>query len=82
MIPVGQKVELPGSSFLQERKIQGSSMGSNRFRVDMPKYIDFYFQGRLKLDEMVTRTGTLEDINDAFRAMKAGEVARTVLVLN
>jgi S-(hydroxymethyl)glutathione dehydrogenase/alcohol dehydrogenase len=82
MIPVGQNVEIPGSAFLQERKIQGSSMGSNRFRVDMPRYIDFYFQGRLKLDEMVTRTGKLEDINDAFRAMKAGEVARTVLVLD
>jgi S-(hydroxymethyl)glutathione dehydrogenase/alcohol dehydrogenase len=82
MIPVGQNVEIPGSAFLQERKIQGSSMGSNRFRVDMPRYIDFYFQGRLKLDEMVSRTGTLEDINEAFRAMKAGEVARTVLVLD
>jgi len=80
MIPVGQSVELEGRFFLQERKIQGSSMGSNRFRVDMPRYIDLYFQGRLKLDEMITRTGKLEDVNDAFRAMKAGEVARTVLL--
>ena len=79
MIPQGQKVELDGPSFLQEKKIQGSSMGSNRFRVDMPKYIDFYMQDRLKLDEMITRTGTLDDVNEAFRAMKAGEVARTVL---
>ncbi len=79
MIPQGQKIELDGPSFLQEKKIQGSSMGSNRFRVDMPRYIDFYMQGRLKLDEMITRTGTLEDVNEAFRAMKAGEVARTVL---
>jgi S-(hydroxymethyl)glutathione dehydrogenase/alcohol dehydrogenase len=82
MIPVGQNVELEGRFFLQERKIQGSSMGSNRFRVDMPRYIDFYFQGRLKLDEMVSRTGHLEDVNEAFRAMKAGEVARTVLLFN
>ncbi len=82
MIPVGQKVELEGRSFLQERKIQGSAMGSNRFRVDMPRYVDFYFQGRLKLDEMITRTGRLEDVNDAFRAMKAGEVARTVLLFD
>ncbi|MCZ6544170.1 MAG: Zn-dependent alcohol dehydrogenase [Chloroflexi bacterium] len=79
MIPQGEKVELDGSSFLQEKKIQGSSMGSNRFRVDMPRYIDFYMQGRLKLDEMITRTGRLEDVNEAFRAMKAGEVTRTVL---
>ena len=82
MIPVGQKVEIEGRYFLQERKIQGSSMGSNRFRVDMPRYIDFYFQGRLKLDEMITRTGRLEDVNEAFRAMKAGEVARTVLLFD
>ncbi|MFN3973944.1 MAG: Zn-dependent alcohol dehydrogenase [Dehalococcoidia bacterium] len=80
MIPVGQKVELEGRQFLRERKIQGSSMGSNRFRVDIPRYIEFYRQGRLRLDEMVTRRGKLEDVNEAFRAMKAGEVARTVLV--
>jgi S-(hydroxymethyl)glutathione dehydrogenase/alcohol dehydrogenase len=82
MIPVGQKVELDGRSFLAERKIQGSSMGSNRFRVDMPRLIDFYLQGRLRLDEMITRRGVLEDVNDAFRAMKAGEVARTVLLFD
>ena len=82
MIPFGQKIELDGFQFLREKKIQGSSMGSNRFRIDMPRYIDFYRQGRLNLDDMITRRGKLEDINDAFRAMKAGEVARTVLVLD
>ena len=83
MIPVGEKVELDGTlRSCSERKIQGSSMGSNRFRKDMPRYIELYMQGRLKLDEMVSRTGGLDDINEAFRAMKAGEVARTVLQLN
>jgi S-(hydroxymethyl)glutathione dehydrogenase/alcohol dehydrogenase len=82
MIPLGQKIELDGSVFLREKKIQGSSMGSNRFKVDMPHYIDLYLQGRLKLDEMITRRGRLEDVNDAFRAMKAGEVARTVLMFD
>ena len=79
MIPVGQKVEIDGYQFLSEKKLQGSMMGSNRFRVDMPRYIDFYLQGRLKLDEMISKEGRLEDVNEAFRAMKAGEVARTVL---
>src|SRR6202158_5025802 len=78
MIPVGQKVEIDGYMFLTERKLQGSSMGSNRFRIDMPHYIDFYMQGRLNLDDMISRRGKLEDVNEAFRAMKAGEVARTV----
>jgi S-(hydroxymethyl)glutathione dehydrogenase/alcohol dehydrogenase len=82
MIPVGQKVEIDGPSLLSEKKLQGSSMGSNRFRRDMPRYIDFYMQGRLRLDEMVSRTGKLEDVNEAFRAMKAGEVARTVLIVD
>jgi S-(hydroxymethyl)glutathione dehydrogenase/alcohol dehydrogenase len=82
MIPVGQQVELDGYMFLTERKLQGSNMGSNRFRIDMPKYIDFYLQGRLNLDDMISRRGKLEDVNEAFRAMKAGEVARTVLMFN
>jgi S-(hydroxymethyl)glutathione dehydrogenase/alcohol dehydrogenase len=82
MIPVGQKVEIDGYMFLTERKLQGSNMGSNRFRIDMPRYIDFYMQGRLNLDDMISRRGKLEDVNDAFRAMKAGEVARTVLMFN
>jgi S-(hydroxymethyl)glutathione dehydrogenase/alcohol dehydrogenase len=82
MIPVGQKVELEGSMFLREKRIQGCTMGSNRFKVDMPKYVEFYRQGRLRLDEMITRRGRLGDVNDAFRAMKAGEVARTVLMFD
>jgi S-(hydroxymethyl)glutathione dehydrogenase/alcohol dehydrogenase len=52
-------------------------MGGNRFRTDIPRYLEFYRQGRLMLDEMVTRAGGSDDINEAFRAMKAGEVART-----
>ncbi|HZO80809.1 MAG TPA: Zn-dependent alcohol dehydrogenase [Candidatus Binataceae bacterium] len=80
MIPVGQKVEIDGPKLLTERKIQGSMMGSNRFRIDMPRYIDFYLQGRLNLDDMISRRGRLEDVNEAFRVMKAGEVTRTVLM--
>jgi len=55
-------------------------MGSNRFKVDMPRYIDLYLQGRLRLDEMITRRMKLDEVNEAFRAMKAGEVARSVLM--
>ena len=79
-VPQGQKVEIDGPSLLGGKKLQGSSMGSNRFRIDMPAYIDWYLQGKLLLDEMITRRGALEDVNEAFRAMKAGEVARTVLM--
>ncbi len=79
MIPVGTHIELRGSDFLQEKKIQGSSMGSNRFRVDMPRYVDMYLSGKLKLDEMISREITLDQINDAFQALLGGEVARQVI---
>lgn len=80
MIPQGTKIELDGPSFLRERRIQGSSMGSNRFRTDMPRYVEFYRQGRLKLDELVTRRLPLEEVNAAFGYMKEGSVARSVIV--
>ncbi|GIS93983.1 MAG: alcohol dehydrogenase [Dehalococcoidia bacterium] len=82
MIPQGVKIELDGASFLRERRIQGSSMGSNHFRVDMPRYVDFYLQGRLKLDELVSRRLTLEDVNEAFKYMKEGSVARSVMMFD
>jgi S-(hydroxymethyl)glutathione dehydrogenase/alcohol dehydrogenase len=62
-----------------ECRVRTSRTGGNRFRIDIPRYLKLYRQGRLLLDEMVTRRGRLDDINDAFRAMKAEEVARTVL---
>jgi len=82
MIPQGTKIELDGASFLRERKIQGSSMGSNRFRIDMPRYIEFYLQGRLKLDQMVSQRMKLEQVNEAFEDMKEGNVARTVITFS
>lgn len=82
MIPVGTKIELTGSDFLREKKIQGSFMGSNRFRVDMPRFIDFYLQGKLHLDEMISKRIGLEDINTAFEDIKSGSVARSVIVFD
>jgi len=82
MIPVGVKIELMGAAFLQEKRIQGSFMGSNRFRIDMPRFVDFYLAGKLHLDEMVSKRVGLEDINQAFTDMKAGAVARSVIVFD
>jgi S-(hydroxymethyl)glutathione dehydrogenase/alcohol dehydrogenase len=82
MIPVGESLQLPGHAFLTERKIQGSMMGSNRFRVDMPRYIDLYLQGRLKLDELVSARIGLDQVNEGFAAMKRGDVARSVIVFD
>jgi len=67
---------------LRERKIQGSSMGSNRFRVDMPRYVDMYLRGNLMLDEMISHHILLDDINDAFDALLTGEVARQIIMFD
>jgi S-(hydroxymethyl)glutathione dehydrogenase/alcohol dehydrogenase len=82
MISPGVKIELSGVDFLGEKKIQGSFMGSNRFPVDMPRYVDFYMQGRLKLDEMISARLPLERVNEAFDEMKRGSVARSVVVFD
>lgn len=82
MIPVGQSIELPGVSFLGERRIQGSAMGSNRFRVDMPRYIDLYLDGRLKLDELVSARISLDQVNEGFEQMKTGALARSVITFD
>ena len=79
MIPFGQKIELHGFDFLRERKIQGSSMGSNRFRVDMPRLIEFYRQGKLHLDDWISDRIALKDINQGFKNMKDGKVVRSVI---
>jgi S-(hydroxymethyl)glutathione dehydrogenase/alcohol dehydrogenase len=79
MVPFGEKIELHGADFLRERKIQGSSMGSNRFRVDMPRLIELYMQGRLHLDDWISDRIRLEEINAGFRAMKAGKVVRSII---
>ncbi len=82
MIPPGQMVEVHGPDLLSEKKLQGSFMGSNRFRVDMPRFVDFYLQGKLHLDDMISRRIKLKDINDAFKALETGEVARSVIMFN
>ncbi|HSV02371.1 MAG TPA: Zn-dependent alcohol dehydrogenase [Phenylobacterium sp.] len=82
MIPVGQTISLMGAAFLGEKRIQGSLMGSNRFPVDMPRLVDFYLAGKLKLDDMISRRLKLEQVNEAFEEMKTGAVARSVIVFD
>jgi S-(hydroxymethyl)glutathione dehydrogenase/alcohol dehydrogenase len=82
VLPPDAIIEFPWMAIRPECKVQTSRMGSNRFRYDIPTYLEFFRQGRLDLDAMVTKKGRLSDINEAFRAMKAGEVARTVLTFD
>jgi S-(hydroxymethyl)glutathione dehydrogenase/alcohol dehydrogenase len=81
LIGFGQKIEIDALDLLFEKRIQGSQMGSNRFRLDIPRYARQYLAGRLDLDSMVSRTISLDQINDAFAAMGTGELARQVILL-
>jgi S-(hydroxymethyl)glutathione dehydrogenase/alcohol dehydrogenase len=82
MIPFGQKIELHGFDFLRERKIQGSSMGSNHFRVDMPRLVEFYLRGRLHLEDWISAKLKLSEINEGFANMKAGKTLRSVIMFD
>ena len=80
MAPMGSEITVSGPSFLAQKSLLGCIYGSTRPRFDVPRIIDLYMAGKLKLDELVSRTYPLEEINEAFAAMKNGEVARSVIV--
>ena len=81
VVPAGTSVELPGADLvLREKAILGCMMGSNRFRTDMPRYVELYRSGQLRLDEMISARIPLERVNEAFEAMRRGTAARTVVV--
>ena len=83
VVPIQQLVPISAADVtLQEKTITGSYMGSNRFRFDMPKYVDFYLDGRLRLDEMISSRIALDDVNEAFDRMRNGEAARQVIVFD
>jgi S-(hydroxymethyl)glutathione dehydrogenase/alcohol dehydrogenase len=76
-----QEVSLPTMPLvLQEKRLLGTVYGSAQVRRDFPRLIGLVEQGKLDLDHMVSKTIGLDDINDGFRAMQAGEVIRSVIV--
>ncbi len=79
MVPFGVKIELHGYDFLRDRKIQGTSMGGNRFRVDMPRLLSLWKQGRLKLDHLISGRIKLDQVNDGFAALKSAAPVRQLI---
>ena len=79
MIPLGVKIELHGYDFLRDRNLQGTSMGGNRFRVDMPRLLSLWRQGRLKLDHLISGKLKLDQINEGFAALKSGTPVRQLI---
>ncbi len=82
MLPLTEQLTIPnaGLSFLGEKGIVGSYYGSTRQTYDMPWLMELYRQKRLKIDELITRTYKLDQINEAYDALKGGEVNRSVIV--
>lgn len=77
----GVMLEVESANFAGDaQKILGSKMGSIRPQVDIPNLVNLYQQGRLKLDELITKRYKLEDINEAIAAVKRGEALRNVIV--
>jgi S-(hydroxymethyl)glutathione dehydrogenase/alcohol dehydrogenase len=62
------------------REWKGSAFGGARGRTDVPKIVDWYMEGKLNIDDLITHTLKLEDINKGFELMKSGESIRSVVV--
>jgi S-(hydroxymethyl)glutathione dehydrogenase/alcohol dehydrogenase len=82
MVPFGQKIEVDATQLLGGKRIQGSNMGSNRFRIDIPRYVDWYLDGRLELDALVSATMPLTKINEGFATLAGGDVARQLVIFD
>jgi len=63
-----------------EKTLKGTLYGSTRPRIDLPHLIDMSKVGSLMLDELLTRTYRLEDINEGYAALERGEVARSLIL--
>ncbi len=65
---------------MQQKKLVGTIFGSANPRFDIPKLLGLYRSGQLKLDELVTRTYGLEDINQGYQDMRDGKNIRGVII--
>ena len=79
LIPGGSEVSIPTDDLFYERRLQGSTMGSNDFKIDVPRYIEMHLDGRLNLDDLVTERISLDQINEGFESMATGKNPRTVI---
>jgi len=65
--------------FFEQKTVKGCKYGSAQVRRDFPRFVGLIETGRLDISSMVSKTIKLEGVNDAFRAMEAGEVIRSVI---
>jgi S-(hydroxymethyl)glutathione dehydrogenase/alcohol dehydrogenase len=74
-------LELPAffGVVLMSKTIKGCWYGSSNVQQDVPKLLEYYKSGELNLDGLISRRISVNDVNEAFKAMEAGEVARSVI---
>jgi len=77
--PFGDMLSLTPFEFLFGKKLIGSLLGNVRTRIDVPRYVDLYMDGRLPIDKLISKYYPLEEINEAFDALERGEVGRGVI---
>ncbi len=77
----GVDVNIPACLLaLEERSLVGSLYGGSEMSRDVPRFLELYQRGKLKLDELVSRRVPFDEINSAFQSMERGEVARSVVI--
>ncbi len=76
----GQEIATRPFQLVTGRKWEGSAFGGARGRTDVPKIVDWYMEGKIKIDPLITHTLKLEDINHGFELMERGESIRSVVV--
>ncbi len=76
----GQEIRTRPFQLVTGRTWKGTAFGGARGRTDVPKIVDWYMQGRINIDDLITHTLPLADINRAFDLMHAGESIRSVVV--
>ena len=75
----GEEIHARPFLLVTGRSWRGTAFGGTRGRTQLPQYVDWYMNGRIKVDELVTHTMALEQINDAFDLMHRGESIRSVI---
>ena len=76
----GQEISTRPFQLVTGRSWRGTAFGGARGRTDVPKIVDWYMQGRIEIDPMITHTMGLEGINEAFDLMHKGESIRSVVI--
>jgi S-(hydroxymethyl)glutathione dehydrogenase / alcohol dehydrogenase len=76
----GQEISTRPFQLVTGRVWRGTAFGGAKGRTDVPKIVDWYMEGRINIDDLITHTMSLEAINDGFELMHAGESIRSVVV--